>query len=310
MQAADKATAKTSAGARQDTDDESSHDSSSESDDSSAPDPKTPPTKPPLVVSPGSKVKSLPNGLQLLQDHVRTKLQEAHPQAGAIPPAEPTVQRVRRNDKEKRTPYLEDASGCNSSTHRKWYAEFAREVANHKLCPVELGPSLKKDKTDIFRMWLEEGSLMRVLLRVKRKATNSTKSSDQYVWTKKRDLKYSEEKKQALIERKKNEGMWCYDPEFPKDESEIMILVLDKASYTVSDKMEESVTAEGKAKLDQESAKALLGEGGMLAAGRVAAVSHMTAVGQNKFLSSFGETKVQDQAIYMCRRVGMPRHGE
>ena len=157
---------------------------------------------------------------------------------------------------------------------------------------MELGPSLKKDKADVFRMWLEEGSLMRVLLRVKRKATKASEGSDKYVWTKERDLKYSPEKKKALIEKKKKLGQWCYDPEFPKDESEIMILVLDTASYTITDRMEESVEAEGKAKLDQESAKGLLGEGGMLEAGRVAAVPHMTDAGQNKFLAGMGQTQV------------------
>lgn len=195
------------------------------------------------------------------------------------------------NDGEKRKAKLADASGCNSVTHPTWYAQFARDVANRKICPIELGPSLKKDKTDVFRMWLEEGSLMRVLLRVKRKATKSSEGSDKYIWTKERDLKYAPEKKAKLIQKKKKDGLWCYDPEFPNDESEIMILVLDKSSYVVSDKIEESVSAEGKQNLDQEAAKSLLGEGGMLAAGRVAAVPHMSDAGQSNFLAGFGGTK-------------------
>ena len=82
-----------------------------------------------------------------------------------------------------RQPKLKGAAGCNSANCAAWYAQFARGINNRKICPVELGPSLRKDKADVFRVWLEEGSLMRVLLRAKRKATKSSKGLDKFIQT-------------------------------------------------------------------------------------------------------------------------------
>ena len=66
-----------------------------------------------------------------------------------------------------------------------------------------LGQASEKDTADIFRMWLEEGSWMRILLNVKRKATKSSEGLDRHVWTKEREPKYSFGKKAKLIAKKK-----------------------------------------------------------------------------------------------------------
>ncbi len=105
----------------------------------------------------------------------------------------------------------------------------------------------------------------KVLLRIKRSLANKTEVNDGWGYVKLRDINLPEDKKKKLLEKKKRDGQWMFDDDFPNDEDEILVLRRDKKSLNKIQTLTDLIEGEGTAELDQEAAEELLGEGGLLA---------------------------------------------
>ncbi len=114
------------------------------------------------------------------------------------------------------------SKGTESSTSKpgEW-AVFTRECANRKKFPVVLAPALKRDKNDVFTLWLDnEKNLAKCAMTVERIAERSTAHTAEMVAMKPRDMlkQWTDEKVKTMIDRRKANGQWYGDQEFPEDE--------------------------------------------------------------------------------------------
>ena len=111
----------------------------------------------------------------------------------------------------------------NSTTKPGAWAVFTRECSNKKKFPAVLGPALKRDKADLFNLWLEnKKSLAKCALIVERIAERSTAHTAEMVAMKQRDMlkHWSAEKVTMMVEKRKKSGQFYKDPEWPDDEEE------------------------------------------------------------------------------------------
>ena len=94
----------------------------------------------------------------------------------------------------------------------------------------------KRDKLDIFNMWLAHGRDLQECVKVvvKRKALNRKEGKEEWVYVKKRqltgELGYSEEKCAKIQEKYKQKGWVMKDAFFPDDEEEMSFLIKKEVS--------------------------------------------------------------------------------
>jgi len=92
--------------------------------------------------------------------------------------------------------------------------------------------------------------------------------SNGYTYVQKKELrkKLTEEKLEKLCKKRKENGGWIPDDDFPSDEEEDWLLMHDNRAFTTDNNTEEAIGAKQKQQLEGEAADAILGEGGLLSA--------------------------------------------
>ena len=138
----------------------------------------------------------------------------------------------------------------NSSNMRKDYMIFLRETENRKKMPVSLAGRLATDKTDLFRLWLDNGrSLKTVEVAITRKQVKENESESQWKALKRVDMlkTWTEDKVNAMCKARILSGLFVRDPEFPNDESEFYFWCRPVAGvFSTRSKMSEELAATSK----------------------------------------------------------------
>ena len=111
----------------------------------------------------------------------------------------------------------------NSTTHKKDWDTFMRQVGNKSVFPASLAGTFLKSKTDLFGLWLDNSrNWKEVTLQVERKQQSTNMERNQLQAVKARELKKTmdETKYKALIEKRMSQGLWYKDTDFPEDEED------------------------------------------------------------------------------------------
>ena len=183
-----------------------------------------------------------------------------------------------------------DVSSIKVMDNKALYMQFAREVKNGNKFPVELAPTYKKGALCMFQTWLQHDcDFFKVLVHHKRGASKETENNEKWEFVKLKKLDYDEEKRNILLSKKKLRGHWCWDPEFVGDDKEVYVLMNTELSFTKKNKTWESIEAEGTAELDNESAKHLLGEDGILAPDQTVSVPRLSDDAHSSFLDCMAD---------------------
>ena len=138
-------------------------------------------------------------------------------------------ERHNRNALEKITQQTVEKAGDqkkkvrNSTTHKKEWDAFMRQVSNKHVFPASLAGTFLKNKTDLFGLWLDsDKDWDEVQVMVERKQQTINMERNQLQAVKARELKKSmdETKYKALIEKRMSQGLWYKDTDFPEDEED------------------------------------------------------------------------------------------
>jgi hypothetical protein len=168
--------------------------------------------------------------------------------------------------------------------------QFCRAVGNKKKFPMELAPHMKRDSTDLFKIWMEsDKDFLKVMVRITRGTQKSSESEEKFSFRKLKDINLSVKKREDLLQRKKKLGHWCYDTDFPGDMEEVLVLMGEKSfsmKNTSFEKMEGIADLEN---IDRESGEHFFGEGGVLGAGVVPAVPGLDEAGQISFFETVSQ---------------------
>ena len=128
---------------------------------------------------------------------------------------------------------------CNSSTHRKEWADFIRQCSNQSSFPVNLTSMHENRRMDLFRLFLENDcSLKKVSLAVERTLAKKEELKAGWAYLKPRDIIdkiYPKEKAQNIIAKRKESGHYVVDDAFPEDEDEFSFLVKVENTLSIKD---------------------------------------------------------------------------
>ena len=108
----------------------------------------------------------------------------------------------------------------NSETHKKEWDKFAREAQNKKTFPVSLMPAFRKNKNDLFGIWLDNGmSWERTEIAGVREQESKNLARSEMVGVQAKDIraKLGNEKADQVIEARKAAGLYYLDDDFPTD---------------------------------------------------------------------------------------------
>ena len=100
---------------------------------------------------------------------------------------------------------------ANSSNCKSAWMRFMRRA---KRKDFALGAELEHDANDLFNLLLrEKEDMSKVSVLMKRKRTAETKGSSNWVTMKKKEIeeRYGSDKAQAIIAKKRRQGLWCMD---------------------------------------------------------------------------------------------------
>lgn len=153
----------------------------------------------------------------------------------------------------------------------------------------------QKNKGDLFEMWLEgDRNWRQVEMHVERKVSQESLSRKQWVAVQGKTLRTSYEKSkfEALVKRRREEGLYYEDDDFPDDPDEAWYYMPHGNKIRKDDKTKESVSLRGKAKMDSEMLKSITAEGSALAAGAVPNVHAATEKGKQKLLQAVASAPV------------------
>ena len=105
-------------------------------------------------------------------------------------------------------------------TNKKEWDTFARQCGNRSVFPSSLGGMYKKNKVELFNLWLDSGrDWDRTVITVER--LQETKNLNRKEWrgVKAKDLKtqMGETKALELIAKRQESGLWYKDDDFPDD---------------------------------------------------------------------------------------------
>ncbi|CAK9058346.1 30S ribosomal protein S6 [Durusdinium trenchii] len=177
----------------------------------------------------------------------------------------------------------------NSETHKKEWDKFAREAQNKKTFPVSLMPAFRKNKNDLFGIWLDNGmSWERTEIAVVREQESKNLARSEMVGVQAKDIraKLGNEKADQVIEARKAAGLYYLDDDFPTDPEEIWYYMpagrLIRQDNSASEKMTAKATSS-----DQDLFNAMIETA--LPAGALPAVKAATEAGAKKLLEAIDD---------------------
>jgi hypothetical protein len=145
---------------------------------------------------------------------------------------------------------------CKSTTHKKEWDKFTRM----KL-PVALKEKFEKDKNGLFNVFLLCGQdVTECVQHYERISENQKKHQDEWELVSKRDLgkHYKDDQISIIVERRKAQGWYEKDEEFPDDEDMVKYWVRVKKSLTLAQIKSERLTLEMTNQVTKENAAALV----------------------------------------------------
>ena len=153
----------------------------------------------------------------------------------------------------------------NSSSHNTEYKAWVRacKSANRaKEFPQLLQTEYEQNKQGMFAVFMSCGKDMKQMYKVcaQRILKKKDRTEESHGGRKFKYLVelYGQVKAEDLRDRCVKLGKWFYDPNFPKDESEIFYVIFTDASMTRTNELEENITGEAQSDgLDRESAELL-----------------------------------------------------
>eukprot|EP00969_Alexandrium_andersonii_P358852 15451887-Alexandrium_andersonii.AAC.1 len=147
---------------------------------------------------------------------------------------------------------------------------FCRAINNKSKCPFELGPFIKKDKLDVFSLFLSNHrDLNKVFLTLKRRVEKEQEFNKMWETVSYTDLvkKYGQPKADEIAAKKVALGLYEDDPECPNSKEHRNFWVKGKSTYNDRSKQSESMEATAETTMSDDMAANLLGEGGILSGG-------------------------------------------
>ena len=153
----------------------------------------------------------------------------------------------------------------NSNSHNQEYKAWVRacKSANRaKEFPQLLQTEYEQNKQGMFAVFMSCGKDMKQMYKVcaQRILKKKDRTEESHGGRKFKYLVelYGQVKAEDLRDRCVKLGKWFYDPNFPKDESEIFYVIFTDASMTRTNELEENITGEAQSDgLDRESAELL-----------------------------------------------------
>ena len=153
----------------------------------------------------------------------------------------------------------------NSNSHNLEYKAWVRacKSANRaKEFPQLLQTEYEQNKQGMFAVFMSCGKDMKQMYKVcaQRILKKKDRTEESHGGRKFKYLVelYGQVKAEDLRDRCVKQAKWFYDPNFPKDESEIFYVIFTDASMTRTNELEENITGEAQSDgLDRESAELL-----------------------------------------------------
>ena len=153
----------------------------------------------------------------------------------------------------------------NSNSHNQEYKAWVRacKSANRaKEFPQLLQTEYEQNKQGMFAVFMSCGKDMKQMYKVcaQRILKKKDRTEESHGGRKFKYLVelYGQVKAEDLRDRCVKQAKWFYDPNFPKDESEIFYVIFTDASMTRTNELEENITGEAQSDgLDRESAELL-----------------------------------------------------
>jgi hypothetical protein len=145
---------------------------------------------------------------------------------------------------------------CKSTTHKREWDKFTRM----KL-PIALKEKFEKDKHGLFNVFLLCGEdVTECVQHYERISENQKKHQDEWELVAKRELgkHYKDDQIAIIIERRKAQGWYEKDEEFPDDEDMVKYWVRVKKSLTLAQIKSERLTLEMTNQVTKENAAALV----------------------------------------------------
>ena len=153
----------------------------------------------------------------------------------------------------------------NSSSHNTEYKAWVRACNSQRKAkefPQLLQTEYEQNKQGMFAVFMSCGKDMKQMYKVcaQRILKKKDRTEESHGGRKFKYLVelYGQVKAEDLRDRCVKLGKWFYDPNFPKDESEIFYVIFTDASMTRTNELEENITGEAQSDgLDRESAELL-----------------------------------------------------
>ena len=153
----------------------------------------------------------------------------------------------------------------NSNSHNQEYKAWVRacKSANRaKEFPQLLQTEYEQNKQGMFAVFMSCGKDMKQMYKVcaQRILKKKDRTEESHGGRKFKYLVelYGQVKAEDLRDRCVKQAKWFYDPNFPKDESEIFYVIFTDANMTRTNELEENITGEAQSDgLDRESAELL-----------------------------------------------------
>ena len=153
----------------------------------------------------------------------------------------------------------------NSSSHNTEYKAWVRACNSQRKAkefPQLLQTEYEQNKQGMFAVFMSCGKDMKQMYKVcaQRILKKKDRTEESHGGRKFKYLVelYGQVKAEDLRDRCVKQAKWFYDPNFPKDESEIFYVIFTDASMTRTNELEENITGEAQSDgLDRESAELL-----------------------------------------------------
>ena len=153
----------------------------------------------------------------------------------------------------------------NSSSHNTEYKAWVRACNSQRKAkefPQLLQTEYEQNKQGMFAVFMSCGKDMKQMYKVcaQRILKKKDRTEESHGGRKFKYLVelYGQVKAEDLRDRCVKQAKWFYDPNFPKDESEIFYVIFTDANMTRTNELEENITGEAQSDgLDRESAELL-----------------------------------------------------
>eukprot|EP00435_Cladocopium_sp_Y103_P013278 s4214_g3.t1 len=192
----------------------------------------------------------------------------------------------------------EGAGVRNSTTCKKEWDKFDRQLKSGAL-PSSLAPFLRKKKTDIFALWLDhDEDWDQVAVAAERMHESKNLARKQWTAIKYKDLakQHDEAKLEEIVKKRKEQGLFYADEDFPDDEEDIGWECRETWFYMPQGRMvrQDDITAEqlrlkAKKAATPELVNALTSDEGPLPNGALPAVKAATEQGTKNLFSALDD---------------------